>query len=84
MPKSPGPREDRQACPEEGRHCLAFIHRVPAPPSVPLDPGDQSCLYGSAQTLPVGFSCPEFCPPLARTSLFWRQENRLGSKMVLV
>lgn len=63
MPESPGPREDRQACPEEGRHSLAFIHRVLAPPSVLLDPGDQSCLDGWSQTLPVGFSRSEFYPP---------------------
>lgn len=58
MPESPGPREDRQACPGEGRHSLAFIHGVPVPPSVPLDSGVQSCLGGRAQTLSVGFPCP--------------------------
>lgn len=73
MPESPGPREDRQACPEEGRYSLAFIHRVPVPPSVPLDRG-------------VGFPCPDSIHlqlgPLCSGGK--STDGRAGSRTVLV
>lgn len=36
MPESPGPREDKQACPEEGCHSPGSYHRVPVTPGVLL------------------------------------------------